>query len=283
MCLQRDNVQFGWMTNYHSTVFITTSDPAALQQVWQNVQDPSVQQPMLEIGTSLQKYRGSTKVFLSRIVSCDTTDAPLLRAYRAFSKLAALVGRACAAYDADQQPQAAPAAVQPAQEPEPSTKSSSKAEPAAKRQRRSTPPTRTTCAAQPSLEPSTSGSSASCTTTDMYDMAEFKFVGRLGDHCFDTFWRGSRLALKYNERHEDEITHEVRSPTVLSFCMLCNTTMCSPWHGQAVGSCGTTAFLGISHGGGQPCWALSVGCAGFRVTRSCSRKTSLLSIPAATS
>ncbi len=38
MCMQRDKVQFEWMTNFHSTVFATSIDPVVLWQVWEAAQ-----------------------------------------------------------------------------------------------------------------------------------------------------------------------------------------------------------------------------------------------------
>ncbi len=299
MCLQMEKVQFGWFTNYHGTVFVTSLDPNVLQRIWNAAQNQSGQQFMVETGRDLQEYLGSKNLFVSKIISWDEINPHLLLAYRSFSKLAALVRRAFDAYNADQE-QAAPAPVplssfEPAPGPVPGLRRSPTGEPPAQRQRRSARTPGPTATTRPTLEQSSSlDSTASATaTTGKYDMDEFDFVGRLGDHCFDATWRGSHVVMKYSKRLESEIIHEVGSLSGLSFCKACSPwvgslsvlsirMMHSPWHGWVVASCSTRLFLETSHRAGQAGWAMSVGCAGFQA-RPCSRQTSSFSIPAATS
>ncbi len=231
MCLQRDKVPFGWMTNYHCTVFVTTIPPVVLQQIWLDAQNQQAEQSVLQRGRLLRKHLCSKKLYLSPTISWDATGPHLKCAYRAFSKLAALVRRACDALDADKAASeaAAAAAAAPSAGPapapgiEPGKRCSPDAEPPAQRRRHSGPQPRYTYKDSPLLEHSTSVDSASSATTrsDVYDMEQFDFVDRLGEQCYDTFWRGSRLVLKYDERHEGDIVHEVGSSSGLSYLSSC--------------------------------------------------------------
>ena len=213
MCLQSDKVPFGWVTNYHSTVFATSIDPEVLQQVWGVAQTQHSLQSSVDRGRMLQEHLRCRKLYLSRIISWNATIPHARLAYRAFSKLAALVRQDCDAYEAHQEKSAAVAAAYassvqsaPAPGPEPGTSCSPTEEPPAQRLRRSGQAPRYTYAYTTSRQPlkhtsSVVSSSSATTTADVYDMEEFKLVGRLGDHCFDTFWRGSRLVLKHDESH----------------------------------------------------------------------------------
>ncbi len=184
-----------------------------------------------------ENYGSSNKVYLSKVVSWDSTGPHARLAFRVFSKLAAQafidLNAAKAVPTPNPSLQLAPAPVHgplaevgPGSEPGPAH--GPNAEPPAKRTRRRASAPGSTCVSEAPLPVSTSLDSPTSAPTraNAYDLDEFHHVSRLGEHCFDTMWRGLRLALKHDEDHEDEISHEVSSSSGLSFCIV------SPWHGM---------------------------------------------------